>query len=176
VLNEESPLGTGFLAETCRQWEAATGRAEEAGWRVIHLRTGVVLNPQEGALKKMLTPFRLGLGGRIGNGRQWLSWISIADAVAAILHCLKTGSLGGAVNMVAPNPVTNAEFSRTLGNVLHRPSFATVPAFATKVLFGPEMAEETFLTSQRVLPKKLLESGFQFQQPELGGALKSLLS
>lgn len=175
TLTEESPLGRGFLAETCREWEAASQPAEQAGWRVIHLRTGVVLNRQEGALKKMLTPFRLGLGSKIGSGRQWLSWISIADTVAAILHCLKTDSLRGAVNMVAPNPVTNAEFTRTLGKTLHRPTFATVPAFATKLLFGPEMAEETFLISQRVLPKRLLESGFQFQQPELSGALKSLL-
>jgi uncharacterized protein (TIGR01777 family) len=175
TLTEMSPLGTGFLAETCREWEAATIAAEQAGWRVIHLRTGVVLNPAEGALKKMLTPFRLGLGGKIGNGRQWLSWISIDDTVATILHCLKTGSLGGAVNMVAPNPVTNAEFSRTLGEALHRPMFTTIPAFATKLLFGPEMAEETFLTSQRVLPKKLEESGFQFQHPALITAFENLL-
>ncbi|HTD22158.1 MAG TPA: TIGR01777 family oxidoreductase [Terriglobales bacterium] len=175
TLTEESALGKGFLAETCREWEAATQPAEQAGWRVIHLRTGVVLSTREGALKKMLLPFRLGLGGKIGSGRQWLSWISIADTVAAILHCLKTESLRGPVNMVAPNPVTNAEFSRTLGKALHRPTFATVPAFATKFLFGPEMAEETVLTSQRVLPKRLLESGFQFQQPDLSGALKKLL-
>ncbi len=175
TLTEESKLGTGFLAETCHEWEAATQPAEQAGWRVIHLRTGVVLSAQEGALKKMLTPFRLGLGGKISSGSQWLSWISIADTVAVILHCLRTGSLRGPVNMVAPNPVTNAEFSRTLAKTLHRPAFATVPAFATKLLFGKEMAEETVLTSQRVLPKRLLESGFQFQQPELSGALKSLL-
>ena len=175
TLTEDSPLGRGFLAETCREWEAASQPAEQAGWRVIHLRTGVVLNRQEGALKKMLTPFRLGLGGKIGSGRQWLSWISIVDTVAAILHCLNTASLRGAVNMVAPNPVTNAEFTRILGEALRRPTFATVPAFATKVLFGPQMAEETFLVSQRVLPRKLLESGFQFQQPELSGALKNLL-
>ncbi len=175
TLTEESALGTGFLAETCREWEAATQPAVQAGWRVIHLRTGVVLSTQEGALKKMLLPFRLGLGGKIGSGRQWLSWISIADTVAAILHCLKTESLRGPVNMAAPNPVTNVEFSQTLGKVLHRPAFAAVPAFATKLLFGPEMAEETVLTSQRVLPRRLLESGFQFQQPELNEALKNLL-
>jgi len=175
TLTEESPLGTGFLAETCREWEAATGPAEQAGWRVIHLRTGVVLNRQEGALKKLLTPFRLGLGGKIGSGRQWLSWISIVDTVAAILHCLNAASLRGAVNMVAPNPVTNAEFTQTLGKALHRPTFATVPAFATRVLFGPQMAEETFLTSQRVLPKRLEQSGFQFQHPELATAFRDLL-
>ncbi|PYX89589.1 MAG: TIGR01777 family protein [Acidobacteria bacterium] len=175
TLTEESKLGTGFLAETCREWEAASEPAEQAGWRVIHLRTGVVLSPQEGALKKMLAPFRLGLGGKIGSGRQWLSWISIADTVAVILHCLRTESLHGPVNMVAPNPATNAEFSRILGKVLHRPAFATVPAFATKLLFGKEMAEETVLTSQRVMPKRLQESGFQFQQPFLNEALKNLL-
>ena len=175
TLTEDNTLGTGFLAETCREWEAATQPAEQAGWRVIHLRTGVVLSTREGALKKMLLPFRLGLGGKIGSGRQWLSWISIADTVAAILHCLKTESLRGPVNMVAPNPVTNAEFSRTLGKALHRPAFATVPAFATKLFFGPEMAEETVLTSQRVLPRRLQESGFQFQYTELSGALESLV-
>jgi len=175
VLTEESELGTGFLAETCRDWEAAAKPAQQAGWRVAHLRTAVVLTPQAGALKKMLMPFRMGVGGKIGNGRQWLSWISIRDMVAAILHCLNTESLQGAVNMSAPAPVTNAEFSRTLGKVLHRPAFATVPAFAPKLIFGSEMAEETFLTSQCVMPTKLLKSGFQFQQPELSGALSSLL-
>jgi uncharacterized protein len=175
TLTEESALGMGFLAETCREWEAATQPAEQAGWRVVHLRTGVVLSTQEGALKKMLPPFRLGLGGQIGSGGQWLSWISIADTVATILHCLKTESLRGPVNMAAPNPVTNAEFSRTLAKTLHRPAFATVPAFAVKFLMGREMAEETVLTSQRVMPARLLKSGFQFQQPELSGALKSLL-
>lgn len=175
VLTEESTLGTGFLAETCHEWEAATRPVEASGWRVVHLRTSVVLNSQAGALKKMLTPFRLGLGGKIGSGRQWLSWISITDMVAAILHCLKTESLRGAVNMAAPTPVTNAEFSRTLGVVLHRPAFAAMPAFAPKLIFGSEMAEETFLTSQRVMPKRLLETGFQFQHPQLARALSSVL-
>lgn len=175
VLTEESALGTGFLAETCNNWEAATEAIQGAGWRVVHLRTAVVLNTQAGALKKMLTPFRLGLGGKIGSGRQWLSWISITDMVAAILHCLNTESLRGAVNMVAPAPVTNAEFSRTLGRVLHRPAFAIVPSFAAKLLMGREMAEETVLTSQRVMPKRLRETGLQFQHPELSGALSSLL-
>jgi uncharacterized protein (TIGR01777 family) len=176
ILTEESTLGEGFLAETCREWEAASAAAEKAGWRVIHLRIGVVLNPLEGALKKMLTPFRLGLGGKIGSGRQWMSWISIVDTVAGILHCLSTASLRGAVNLVAPNPVTNAEFSRTLGEALHRPAFATVPAFATKVLFGTQMAEETFLVSQRVQPRRLEESGFQFRHPELAMAFEHLLA
>jgi uncharacterized protein (TIGR01777 family) len=175
ILTEESELGTGFLAETCRDWEAAARPAQQAGWRVVHLRTGVVLNPQSGALKKMLMPFRLGLGGKIGSGRQWLSWISIGDMVAAILHCLKTESLQGAVNMAGPAPVTNAEFSRSLGKVLHRPAFATVPAFTPKLIFGSEMVEETFLTSQRVMPTKLLKSGFRFQHAELSGGLSSLL-
>ena len=176
ILTEESALGEGFLAETCRDWEAATGPAEHGGWRIIHLRTGVVLNSEAGALRTMLTPFRLGLGGKIGSGRQWLSWISIMDSVAVVLHCLKTESLRGPVNMTAPSPVTNAEFSRTLGKVLHRPAFATVPAFAVKLLMGREMAEETVLTSQRVMPTRLLESGFHFEQPELSGALTGLLS
>ena len=175
ILQEDSTLGTGFLAEACREWEAATQPAEQAGWRVVHLRTGVVLSTQEGALKKMLPPFRLGLGGKIGSGGQWLSWISIADTVGAILHCLKTNSLRGPVNMAAPNPVTNAEFSRTLARALHRPAFTAVPAFAVKFIMGREMAEETVLTSQRVMPKRLLDSGFQFHQPELSGALRSLL-
>jgi uncharacterized protein (TIGR01777 family) len=174
-LDEASPAGDDFLARGARDWEAATAAAAQTGIRVVNLRFGVVLSREAGALAKMLTPFKLGLGGPIASGRQWLSWISIHDAVAAILHCLANESLRGPVNVTAPNPVTNAEFSRTLGEVLHRPAFMRVSEFALKTILGKEMAENTVLASQRVLPKKLLASGFQFRSELLRSALNEVL-
>lgn len=175
-VTEENPPGDGFLADVARDWEQATEPAAQAGWRVVNLRTGIVLSSHGGALRTMLTPFRLGLGGKIGSGQQWMSWISIDDEVGAILHCLKTGSLRGPVNFVAPHPATNAEFTRILAKLLHRPAFATVPAFAARAIFGREMADETVLSSQKGYPEKLLASGYRFQHPELEEALRSLLS
>ena len=174
-LDEASAAGDDFLARGARDWEAATSAAAQAGIRVVSLRFGVVLSREAGALAKMLTPFKLGLGGPIASGRQWLSWISIHDTVAAIIHCLTTESLHGPVNLTAPNPVTNAEFARTLAEVLQRPAFMRVPEFALNIILGEEMAENTVLASQRVLPKKLLASGFQFRSELLRSALNEVL-
>jgi uncharacterized protein (TIGR01777 family) len=175
VLTESSPPGAGFLTEVCERWEAATAPAEDAGIRVAHLRTGLVLSPAGGALKQMLLPFRLGAGGRIGSGRQWWSWITIDDEVGAILHVLADGALGGPVNLTAPNPVTNAEFTRTLGRVLGRPTLLPTPTIALKALFGGEAVEEMFLGGQRVEPEKLHASGYRFGQRDLEPALRALL-
>jgi uncharacterized protein (TIGR01777 family) len=173
VLAEESPSGTGFLAEVSRQWEAATKPASDAGIRTVNLRIGIVLSRDGGALKQMLLPFRFGLGGRIGSGRQWWSWIHIDDLISAIWHILQTQSVGP-VNMTAPNPTTNAGFTRTLAATLHRPAMLPIPAFAARLAFG-ELADEGLLASARVEPKKLLASGFEFQFPELGAALSDLV-
>jgi uncharacterized protein (TIGR01777 family) len=170
ILREDSAPGAGFLPEVCRQWEAAAKTAFDAGIRTVSLRTGVVLSAKGGALAAMLTPFKLGLGGRVGNGRQWMSWIDLQDMVGAILHILKTDLLQGPVNMVAPRPVTNAEFTKTLASVLRRPAIFPVPAFAAKLAFG-EMAEELLLGSQRVEPAKLISSGYPFRFRELKAAL-----
>ncbi len=174
ILREESAAGAGFLPEVCRQWEAATKTAFDAGVRTVNLRTGVVLSAKGGALKAMLTPFKFGLGGRVGNGHQWMSWIDLQDMVAAILHILKTDLLQGPVNMVAPRPVTNAEFTKTLAGVLSRPAIFPVPAFAAKLAFG-EMAEELLLGSQRVEPAKLIASGYPFRFRELKASLESIV-
>lgn len=173
VLTEESSNGKGFLAQVCREVEAAAQPAEEAGIRTVHLRIGVVLSHDGGALQKMLLPFRLGVGGNIGNGRQWWSWIDVQDLAAAILHLMR-GNLSGAVNIVAPAPVTNAEFTKTLAGVLHRPAILPMPAFAARLGFG-EMANELLLASQRVQPAKLLASGFTFRHAELRAALEGIL-
>jgi len=174
VLDESSPTGNGFLAEVCRQWEAAAQPAVQAGIRVVHLRFGVVLGPGHGALQQMLPPFRVGLGARLGSGEQWMSWVSLADAVAAILFAMDCAELSGPLNVTAPNPVTNAEFTRALGRQLHRPAFLTVPAFAVRLLFG-QMADEALLASARVEPAKLTAAGFQFSLPEIDEALKAAL-
>ena len=174
ILDEQSPPGTGFLAEVCRAWEAATAPAETGGIRVVHLRFGVVLTPRGGALAKMLPPFRLGLGGPVGSGRQWWSWIALDDLLGAIRHALANEQLRGAVNAVAPSPVTNREFAKTLGAVLRRPAFLPAPAFALKLLLG-QMAKEALLASARVQPAKLQATGFHFQFPELEPALRHLL-
>ncbi len=174
ILREESPSGSGFLAEVCLGWESATVPAAQAGIRTAHIRTGVVLSTEGGALSKMLTPFRLGVGGNVGNGRQWWSWIALEDEVGIILHVLKTESLQGPVNTVAPNPVTNAEFTKTLGSALSRPTIFPMPAFAARLAFG-QMADELLLASQRVNPHRVMASGYVFQQPELRPALQALL-
>ncbi len=174
VLREESAPGTGFLAEVCRQWEEATMPAVQAGIRTAHLRTGIVLSPKGGALGAMLLPFKLGLGGRSGDGRQWMSWIDVQDMVGAIQHILKNDLLQGPVNMVAPKPVRNAEFARTLAGVLSRPAIFPMPALAVKAVFG-EMGEELLLGSQKVEPGKLISSGYPFRYRELRESLQNLL-
>ncbi len=174
VLNEQSPPGSGFLPAVCREWEAATQPAVDAGIRTVLVRTGVVLSPRGGTLGKMLTPFRMGVGGRIGNGRQWMSWIDVDDWVGAIHHILKTDLLQGPVNMVAPRPVTNAEFTKTLASVLSRPAIFPVPAFAVKLAFG-EMGETVLLGSQRVEPTQLVMSGYPFRFRALRASLENIL-
>ncbi|NOY05419.1 MAG: TIGR01777 family protein [Chlorobi bacterium] len=174
-LSEDSPSGTGFLAELCRQWEDATNPAKAKGIRVVTARIGVVLSPRGGALKKLLPFFRLGLGGKMGGGAQYMSWISIHDLVRAFQYCLSHEDLCGLVNFVAPNPVTNAEFTRALATACRRPALLPVPGWVLKLMFG-EMAEETILSSARVLPEKLRASGFDFHFPELQKALRHLLN
>ena len=174
VLNERSRPGTGFLADVCREWEAATQAAAQAGIRTAQMRTGVVLSPKGGALGKMLTPFKMGVGGKIGDGRQWMSWIDVQDMVGAIHHVLKSDLLQGPVNMVAPKPVTNAEFTETLGSVLSRPTILPMPAFAVKLAFG-EMGETVLLGSQRVEPTQLVMSGYPFRFTGLRASLENLL-
>ena len=170
-LDEESALGSGFLAAVAREWEAASVAAVDAGVRVVLLRTGIVLSPHSGALERLLLPFRLGVGGPIGSGRQWMSWISLDDQVRAMEHALATTGLHGPVNLVSPNPVTNAEFAATLGRVLSRPALVPVPAFALELAYG-EMARATILAGQRVLPRALLRTEFHFAHPTLDEALR----
>jgi uncharacterized protein len=175
VLNEQSSPGAGFLAEVCRDWEAATKPALDPGIRIVNIRTGHVLDPAGGILKKMLLPFRLGLGGRIGDGRQWQSWMHMGDWLGALRHIMNHDSLRGPVNLVGPNPVTNAEFTKVLAGVLSRPTFFTVPGLALKAALGREAANEMLLSGQRVEPAKLTATGYQFQFPDLQGALRDLL-
>src|SRR5580700_9917014 len=174
VLREESAPGTGFLAQVCQEWEEATMPAVQADIRTAHLRTGIVLSPKGGALGAMLLPFKLGLGGRTGDGRQWMSWIDVQDMVGGIHHILKNDLLQGAVNMVAPKSVRNAEFAKTLAGVLSRPAIFPLPAFAVKTVFG-EMGEELLLGSQKVEPGKLISSGYPFRYRELRASLQGLL-
>ena len=174
VLTEQSTPGTGFLADVCRDWEAATQPAADAGIRTVQIRTGMVLSAEGGALGKMLTPFKLGLGGRIGSGRQWMSWIGTEDMVGGIHHILRSDALQGPVNLVAPKPVTNAEFTKTLASVLSRPAIFPVPAFAVKLAFG-EMAETVLLGSQRVEPAQLVASRYEFRFSDLRSSLENLL-
>ena len=175
ILTEESAPGTAFLSEVCRAWEAAADPARQKGIRVVHARFGVVLSAAGGALAKMLPPFRLGLGGVLGGGRQYLSWIALDDAVGAIQHAIVTDALQGPTNAVAPRAVTNQEFTKTLGAVLGRPTVIPLPAFAARLMFG-EMADELLLASTRVQPAKLLASGYGYRYPELEGALRHLLA
>ncbi len=174
-LTEDSPPGDGFLADLVRQWENATAEAEAVGIRVIHLRSGIVQSPKGGALAKQLPLFRFGVGGKLGGGRQWLSWVSIDDEVGGILHALATDDLRGPLNLTAPQPVTNADYTNTLAATLHRPSLATVPAFALTVALGKELAGE-LLGSQRVLPAKLEATGYRFRDTDLAAALARMLS
>jgi len=173
-LREESAAGSGFLADVCRAWEAASQPAADAGIRTVQLRTGVVLSSDGGALAKMLPAFRLGLGGNLGSGRQWMSWIHMQDWLCAVHHILKTDLLQGPINLVAPGPVTNSQFTKTLGAVLSRPTIFPVPAFVAKLAFG-QMAEEVLLAGQRVEPAKLVASGYPFQYSDLCTALEGLL-
>jgi uncharacterized protein len=174
ILTEESPAGRGFLAEVCRAWEAATEPARRKGIRVVPLRFGVVLSGAGGALGKMLPPFRMGLGGVLGSGQQYMSWVALDDAVGAIHHAMMTESLQGPVNAMSPNAVTNQEFTKTLGKVIGRPTIVPMPAFAARLMFG-EMADELLLASARAQPAKLLASGYTFHYPELEAALRHLL-
>jgi uncharacterized protein (TIGR01777 family) len=174
ILDEQSPTGRGFLADVCREWEEAALSMREKGARVVPLRFGIVLSPAGGALGKMLLPFQLGAGGVIGSGQQFWSWISIDDAIGAIHHALTRDGLAGPVNAVAPEPVTNRVFTKTLGSVLHRPTFMTVPAIGARIAFG-KMANELFLASARVVPRRLEESGYQFRHRDLETALKHVL-
>ncbi|MEK7330866.1 MAG: TIGR01777 family oxidoreductase, partial [Candidatus Eisenbacteria bacterium] len=173
VLDEASGPGEGFLADLARDWEAAAEPASRAGIRVVHLRLGMVLSRDGGALPRFLLPFGLGLGGPFGSGRQWMSWIALDDLIAAFGHALTTTGLDGPVNAVTPCPVTNREFARTLGRVLGRPAWLTAPAWTLRLLLG-EMGEELLLASQRVIPERLLASGFEFRHPELDGALRPI--
>ena len=170
LLDETSSGGSGYLAGVCREWEAAADRATATGSRVVKLRTGVVLSDKAGALPQMLRPFRLFVGGRVGSGRQWLSWIDIEDMVRAISFLIDTPTASGAFNLVAPNPVTNAEFTATVAQLMHRPALFPVPAFVLKLLFG-EMAEQTLLASQRAMPRALQQAGFVFSRPTIRESL-----
>jgi uncharacterized protein len=174
-LDEQSAPGSGFLADICRDWEAATAPAVTAGIRVVHLRTGIVLSAKGGALKKQLPLFKLGLGGKFGDGTQWQSWISMPDQVGAISHLL-TAEVSGPVNLTAPTPVTNAEFTAALADALHRPAFVPIPSFGPKLLLGGELAESLLFTGQRVLPAALLAAGYRFEHPTLDVALRALLA
>lgn len=175
ILTEDAAPGKGFLAGVCVQWEDATAPAAEAGIRVVRIRTGLVLDGGGGMLGPMLIPFRLGLGGRVGPGRQWWSWIALPDHVRAVAHLLDDGS-SGPVNLAAPNPVRNSEFTAILASVLRRPAVVPVPAAALRVALGSEMAADLILASQRVEPARLLQSRFEFSHPDLPGALRAVLA
>jgi uncharacterized protein (TIGR01777 family) len=175
VLTETSAKGVGFLAEVCDAWETESSKAEAFGARVVMPRIGVVLAKDGGALEKMLTPFKFGVGGRIGSGRQWMSWIALDDLIRIIHFALENADLRGAVNAVAPNPVTNEEFTKTFGKVLHRPTILPVPEFAIKLMFG-EMGETLLLEGTRVLPKTLTEHGFEFKFTNLEAAMEKVIS
>lgn len=174
MLDESSEGGRGFLADTCREWERAAEEARAAGIRVVHLRFGIILTPAGGALARMLPVFRLGLGGRLGTGRQYMSWIGLADVVGAIRYVIAHPTIAGPLNTVAPHPVRNVSFTRTLGRVLGSPTVLPAPAFVLRFFLG-EMADELLLSSARVLPAKLVASGYEFRQPELEAALQEML-
>lgn len=174
-LTEQSSHGNSFLAEICKQWEATAKPAVDAGVRTVFLRTGIVLTPLGGALKKQLPLFKFGLGGKFGNGKQWQSWISLDDEIAAINYLL-TANISGAVNLTAPNPVTNAEFTRAMARTLRRPAFLPIPKFGPKLLLGGELAEALLFTGQRVMPSVLQKSGFAFAHSTIDVALRALLN
>jgi len=171
VLDEHSDSGGGFLAGVCREWEKATEPAVAAGVRVVNLRFGVILSREGGMLSKLLTPFKMGMGGKVGSGKQFISWVAIDDVTSAIKLALSDETFRGPVNVVSPNPVTNEAFTKTLGHVLSRPTALAMPAFAARLAFG-EMADETLLASQYVVPKRLSDAGYEFKYPELEGALR----
>lgn len=172
ILDEQSESGGGFLAGVCREWEMACDPAVKAGVRVVNLRFGPILAREGGMLSKLLTPFKMGMGGKVGSGKQYISWIGLDDAVDAIVLAINDESIRGPINIVSPNPATNEEFTKTLGHVLNRPTALAMPAFAARLAFG-EMADEMLLVSQRVTPKKLSAMGFQFRHPDLQGALRT---
>ena len=174
VLTEDASSGVGFLPSVCRRWEAATAAAGDAGIRVVHLRTGLVLDPSGSLLKRMLLPFRLGLGGRLGDGTQWMSWITRGDHIRAILHLLDDEAASGPFNIAAPNPVRNAEFTRALARVMHRPALLPIPRSLIAVPFGRELAND-LLSSTRMVPQKLEASGYRFEATEIEPALRAML-
>ena len=175
VLHEESASGEDFLSEVCRDWEKAALPASQAGIRVVHLRIGIVLSADGGALAQMLTPFKLGIGGRMGSGAQYMSWVALDDVVGIIEHALKDEQVRGPVNTVAPAPVTNAEFAKAMGHVLSRPALLPMPAFALRLALGREMADALLLGGARVEPARLKATGYQFAYPDLEGALRHVL-
>ncbi len=174
-LDENSEPGTGFLPEVCVEWENSTKSAENAGIRTVHIRTGIVLSKEGGALKKMLPPFLFGAGGILGDGKQFMSWISIKDEINAILFIINNQTITGAVNLTAPNPVNNYEFTKILGKVIKRPTIAPLPGFIARIMFG-EMADAILLTGNKVYPKKLIDAGFSFEHSTLDKALESVLN
>ena len=175
VLTEASSPGSDFLAEVCTQWEASTAAAESAGVRVAHLRTGIVVGKSGGAVAKTLLLFKLGLGGRLGSGRQWWSWISLTDQIGAIRFLLEN-DVAGAVNLTGPEPVTNAEFTKSIGRALHRPTFLPVPSFGPALLIGREAADAVINASQRALPRVLLDAGYVFTHPTADDATRAELT
>ncbi len=175
-LTEQAPPGDDFAAEVCVVWEGATAPAADAGIRVVTIRTGIVLAAHGGALQRMLLPFKLGLGGRIGSGDQYMSWIALDDHVGAVRHLLATESVSGPVNLTAPNPVTNAEFTHALGGALHRPTVLPTPLFPLKAIYGGELVQHLLVDGQRVVPRALEASGYEFAYPEIDGALRAVLA
>ncbi len=171
-VTESSAAGDNFLAVTCKEWEAESRRAEDAGIRTVLLRTGIVLSKDGGALATMLTPFKLGVGGVVGSGKQWMSWISLEDEIAVINYVIENENIRGAVNAVSPNPVTNHDFTKTLGEVLYRPTFLPLPEFAVSMIFG-EMGDALLLASTKVIPKRLEDAGFEFKHPNLKEAIEA---
>ena len=174
LLDEKSAPGNDFLAEVCVAWERATGEAEARGVRTVHARFGIILDQEGGALAKMLTPFRMGVGGRIGDGKQWMSWIALADVIQGLKLVIEHSSITGPVNFVAPNPVTNSEFTKSLGEAVSRPTLFPMPSFAARLAFG-EMADALLLSSAKVEPKRLQESGYRFEFENLQPALAAIL-
>jgi uncharacterized protein len=171
-MTESSPSGDGFFPEVCREWEAESRRAEDLGIRTVLLRTGIVLSKDGGALGTMLLPFKFGVGGVVGSGKQWMSWISLEDEIRAILFVLENENIRGAVNLSSPNPATNEEFTKTLGEVLYRPTILPLPEFAVSMLFG-EMGDALLLDSTKMIPKRLMDAGFEYKYPELKAALEA---
>ena len=175
LLTESSPPGNDFLADVCVEWEKATEHARAKGVRVVNTRFGIILDKEGGALAKMLTPFRMGIGGRVGDGKQWMSWIALDDVIGALQFVLNNETLNSPVNFVAPNPVTNAEFTKTLGRILSRPTLFPIPEFGVRLAFG-EMADALLLSSRRVEPRSLEQSGYEFRYSELKSALRAILN